>query len=150
MGESGSGKVVAEVKNLAKEKEPDSDLLVVDSAAGIGCPVIASVNGSAYAIAVTEPTPSSLADLERALALVSHFGIKVGIIINKFDLNNEFSEKIESFAKSQGLEIIAKIPYDREFVKALVNLTPAVIYNKKFEELFSKIAHKVESELENL
>ncbi len=71
---------------------------IVDSSSGIGCPVIASVTGNDYAIIVTEPTPSGFSDLKKALEVVDHFRIKKGMIINKFDLNNKFTEKICSFA----------------------------------------------------
>jgi len=143
MGESGSGKVVAEVKKLAKEKAENAELMIVDSAAGIGCPVIASVVGSDFVIAITEPTPSGLSDLKRALQITSHFGIKSGIIINKFDLNPEFTKKIESFASENNLEIITKIPYDKSFIDALLNLTPIIVFNPKTKKFFEEIASKI-------
>ncbi|MBN2111723.1 4Fe-4S binding protein, partial [Candidatus Woesearchaeota archaeon] len=45
-GNSGSGKVVFEVKNKAREIMPSAGLMIIDAAAGIGCPVIASVTGN--------------------------------------------------------------------------------------------------------
>jgi len=141
MGESGSGRIVMEVKRKAMEiaRENNAEIMIVDSSAGIGCPVIASVNGSDYVIAVTEPTPSALSDLKRGLKIVNHFGIPCGIVINKYDLNKDFSNKIEKFASKNKIPILCKIPYDKEFVNALVNLRPAVVWNKKFEPLFLKI-----------
>ncbi len=92
MGESGSGKVVDAVKERAARL--DADMMIVDSAAGIGCPVIASVRGSDYVIAVTEPSPAALSDLKRALDVVEHFGVKYGIVINKHDLSHSFTAEI--------------------------------------------------------
>ncbi|MBN2042411.1 MAG: ATP-binding protein [Candidatus Aenigmarchaeota archaeon] len=145
MGESGSGKVVMAVKDKAMEvaKKNGSEIMFVDSAAGIGCPVIASVNGSDYVIAVTEPTPSAMSDMERALKVADHFGILYGIVINKWDLNPAFSGKIEKFAKERGIPVLGKIPYDRKFVEALVNLRPVVTYGKKYEKIFSGILEKI-------
>jgi len=145
MGESGSGRIVMEVKRKAREiaRKENAELILVDSAAGIGCPVIASINGSDYVIAVTEPTPSALSDLKRGLKIVNHFGIPCGIVINKYDLNKEFSNKIEKFASKNKIPILGKIPYNKEFVNALVNLRPAVVYNKKFELLFKKIMDNI-------
>ena len=141
MGESGSGRIVMEVKRKAMEiaRKENAELIIIDSAAGIGCPVIASLNGSDYVIAVTEPTPSALSDLKRGLKIVNHFMIPCGIVINKYDLNKEFSNKIELFAKKNKIPLLGKIPYDKEFVNALVNLKPAVVYNKKFESFFYRI-----------
>jgi len=82
-GESGSGKLVSAVKRKANSLAKDADYLMVDSAAGVGCPVIASVTGSDYCILVAEPTPSSISDVSRALEVVKHFRIKAGLIINK-------------------------------------------------------------------
>ncbi len=146
MGESGSGKVVSAVKELAKKKAGDSDVMLVDSAAGIGCPVIASITGSDYVIGVCEPTPSGFADLKRALLVVGHFNIPYGIIINKYDINEEYLKKIEEFAKEKGAKVLAKIPYDKSFTDALVNLVPVVVFNPKFEALFDKIASKLSCE----
>jgi len=145
MGESGSGRIVMEVKRKAMEiaRENDAELILVDSSAGIGCPVIASINGSDYVIAVTEPTPSALSDLKRGLKIVNHFKIPCGIVINKYDLNKEFSNKIERFANKNKIKILGKIPYNKEFVKALVNLKPAVVYDKRVELIFNKILNKL-------
>ncbi|MBN1896210.1 MAG: ATP-binding protein [Candidatus Aenigmarchaeota archaeon] len=141
MGESGSGKVIFIVKETAMKmaERERAEIMLTDAAAGIGCPVIASVRGSDYVIAVTEPTPSALSDVIRMLDIVKHFDIEHGLVINKFDLNPEFSEKIEKFAKSMGISVLGKIPYDRKFVDAIVNRKPAVIYDKQFENVFNEI-----------
>ncbi len=138
MGEAGSGKVVYEVKKLAAAFP--ADITIIDSAAGIGCPVVASVQGSDYVIAVTEPTPAALWDLKRALKVVSHFNIPAGIVINKADLNPEQAEAIRRFASKNGLRILAEIPYDKAFVEALVRMEPPVAYKPELEPIFKKIA----------
>lgn len=143
IGESGSGKIVAEVKRLAVQNAKDADIMLIDAAAGIGCPVIASIAGSNYVIAVTEPTPSGFSDLRRVLDVVNHFKIKHGLIINKYDINKNFTKNIEDFAKKNKIKILAKIPYNKDFVNALVNLTPIIIYNPKFEHLFNKIINNI-------
>jgi MinD superfamily P-loop ATPase len=142
-GNSGSGKVVFQVRKKASEISKDTEYMIIDSAAGIGCPVIASVTGNDYAILVSEPTPSGFSDMKKAMDVVNHFRIKHGIIINKFDLNQEYSEKIESFAKDNDIEIINKIPYDKQFVKAMTEMIPIVDFDKKYEPIFEEIKQKV-------
>ncbi len=66
-------------------------------------------------------------------------------MINKYDLNKKFSNKIERFAHKNKIQILGKIPYNKEFVKALVNLKPAVVYNKGFEIFFIKILEKLKT-----
>jgi MinD superfamily P-loop ATPase len=145
VGTTGSGKVVSLIKERAEKiaGEQKCDFVLVDSAAGVGCPVIASIQGSDFVVAVTEPTPSGLNDLKRALRTVEHFRIPYGIIINKHDINPGFTRKIVGFCDKYDIPVIGKIPYDKKFVEALVRLKPAVVYDKGFEGLFSEIAGRV-------
>jgi MinD superfamily P-loop ATPase len=146
MGYSGSGKIVAETRERAEKNK--ADIMLIDSAAGVGCPVIASVVGTDYVIAVTEPTPSGFSDLKRALTMVEHFKIPYGIIINKFDLNIEKTKEIEDFAKKKGKEILTKLPYDKKFVESLVNLIPIIEYDKKYLPIFEDIKNKLIKEID--
>jgi len=145
VGATGSGKIVSLIKDETEKlgKKEKAEIMLSDSAAGVGCPVIASIQGSDYIIAITEPTPSALNDLKRALRTVGHFRIPYGIVINKWDLNKNFSKKIEEFAEKYKIPILGKIPYNKEFVNALVNLKPVVIYDKKFEGIFKKILNNI-------
>jgi MinD superfamily P-loop ATPase len=147
-GNSGSGKVVYSVKENAKKISKDAEILIIDSAAGIGCPVIASVTGCDYAVIVTEPTPSGYEDMLRALEIINHFKIKKGIIINKYDINKDYYKKIENYAKENKIQILEKIPFDKKFVEAMVNMTPLVIYEKKYEIIFDNIKNKIKNEIE--
>ena len=146
MGESGSGKVVSRVKELSHEVSGHAEIMLVDAAAGIGCPVIASVAGSDYVIGVCEPTPSGFSDLKRALSVVNHFNIPYGIVINKFDLNPEYTRKIEAFAKNKGIRILSKIRYDKCFMDALVNLVPVIEFKPAYKEIFDGIVRALEDE----
>jgi MinD superfamily P-loop ATPase len=68
-------------------------------------------------IAVTEPTPSAFSDLKRIVSLAVHFNIPIGIVVNKYDINEKFIARIEDFANSIGIKIIGKIPYDKNLIK---------------------------------
>ena len=149
-GNSGSGKVVSEVKNKAVEKNSNADILLIDSAAGIGCPVIASVTGNDYAIIVTEPTPSGFSDMIKALEVVNHFNINKGIIINKYDLNKEYTDKISCFADNNNIKILKKIPYDKDFVNAMTKMMPIIDYKDNYKKIFEEIKNKILRELKEL
>jgi len=146
-GNSGSGKVVSKVREKAIQLEENADFLIIDSAAGIGCPVIASLTGTNYAIIVTEPTPSSFSDLKKALRIVDHFKIKKGIIINKYDINPSFVSEIEEYAKNNSIKIIRKIPFDKNFVKAMTEMIPIIDLDKSYEILFNEIKEEILKEI---
>jgi len=149
VGTTGSGKVVSLIKEKAQKlaEKNKAEIILLDSAAGVGCPVIASIQGSDFVVAVTEPTPSALNDLKRALRTVGHFRIPYGIIINKHNLNEDFTKKIENFAKKYKIPILGKIPYDKNFVNALVNMKPIVESNPKYKIIFNNILKKIEEKI---
>jgi len=145
LGELASGEVVAEVRRYSAKinKKMKAEMIIIDSAPGIGCPVIASLVGTDYIVAVTEPTPSALHDLKRVLYLANHFGIKNGIVINKSDLEKSFCSKIEKFAKENKIPIIGKIPYRKDFVKSTIRMKPVVEINPRYRKVFNKIIENI-------
>jgi len=149
LGELASGEVVAEVRKYSDKinEKIKADIMIIDSSPGIGCPVIASLVGTDYIVAVTEPTPSALFDLKRVLYLAEHFGIKHGIIINKSDLAKSFYKEIEKFAKINKIPILGRIPYRKDFVKSTIKMKPVVEINKKYKKLFKEIINKINIKL---
>jgi len=149
LGELASGEVVAEVRKYSdKIKEKiKADIMIIDSSPGIGCPVIASLVGTDYIVAVTEPTPAALFDLKRVLYLAEHFGIKHGIVINKFDLAKNFYKKIKKFAKENNIPILGKIPYRKDFIESTIKMKPVVEINPKYGKIFKDIINQVKAQL---
>ncbi|PJE68812.1 hypothetical protein COU96_02935 [Candidatus Shapirobacteria bacterium CG10_big_fil_rev_8_21_14_0_10_38_14] len=122
-GETGSGKIVDEIKRKAEEFK--SEMMILDSPAGTGCPVIAALNGTDFAVLVTEPTPSGFSDLKRVLTIVEHFKIPYGVVINKYDINLEETKKIEKWALRQARgKLLGKIGYDQRIFQAIAQLKP--------------------------
>ena len=76
--------------------------------------VIASLTGATYALVVTEPTVSGIHDLHRILKVTSHFGIPSGIVVNKYDLNMNMTEKIKFLSQDYNAEFVGIIPYDKK------------------------------------
>jgi len=144
LGELASGEIVVEVRKYSDEisNKLRAETVIIDSAAGVGCPVIASLTDTDYIVAVTEPTPSALHDLKRVLYLAEHFGIKHGIVINKFDLEEGFCSKIESFARKGGIPIIGRIPYRKDFVDSMIRMKPVVEAYPKYRKAFQEIINK--------
>lgn len=121
-GEETSGKLVMLVKQKAYElgKEKNAKLLLIDGSPGIGCPVIASASGANLVILVTEPSLSGLHDLKRILGVVRHFKIPAYLVINKADINEKVSKKIEAFAAEEQLPLLGRIPYDRKVTEMMI------------------------------
>jgi len=122
IAQENSGKLVAVVRENAREigQKNGLELVIVDGPPGIGCPVIASVTGVDLVVIVTEPTFSAISDLKRVLSLTQHFKIQSTVVINKYDVNMENTQKIEDFCRQENIEIVGKLPFDNAFTQAMV------------------------------
>ena len=122
-GEENSGKLVALLRKQARELagEKGADLVLCDGAPGIGCPVISSLSGTDLALVVTEPTPSGIHDMERVLDLCRHFKVKAAGLVNKWDLNPDFTQKAAELLESRGCPVVGKVPHDPEVTRLMVN-----------------------------
>jgi len=141
-----SGKLVALVRQKARQiaESDDLDYVISDGPPGIGCPVISSLSGVSLALLVTEPTQSGIHDLERVLDLCRHFGVPALVCINKYDINEDNTRKIEDYCLSQGLRAAAKIPFDNVFTESIVKGIPVVEHSrdgvaKSIESLWQSI-----------
>jgi len=121
IAEENSGKLVSLVRKKAKElaEKNNCDWVIIDGAPGIGCPVIASLSGVDCALVVTEPTLSGIHDAIRVIDVAKHFGVPVRLVINKYDLNTEMSEKIEKYCNKNGISLIGKIRFDKSVVESM-------------------------------
>lgn len=130
-GEENSGKLVAMVRNKCREIAAVNDIetILIDSPPGIGCAVISSISGVNYVLVVTEPSLSAKSDLDRTLELLENYDVKKGVVINKYDLSYEITDKVVDFCNSRGVELVGKIPFDPDVVEAMVNRKSIVEWN---------------------
>jgi MinD superfamily P-loop ATPase len=146
IAEENSGKLVALLRQKAKEiaQKRNCDWVIVDGAPGIGCPVIASLSEIDYALVVTEPTLSGLHDADRVIGVTKHFRIPTKLIVNKYDLNIDMTQKIEEYCKTNEIELIGKISFDDSVVKAMVDgLTVTEYTNGKTKQEIINIWNKI-------
>jgi len=130
IAQENSGKLVALVRQQAKEmaEKQGAAFIISDGPPGIGCPVISSLSGASLALLVTEPTLSGIHDLERVLGVCRHFGVPALVCINKHDINEENSRRIEDYCSEQRIEVAARIPFDNIVTEAMVKGLPVVEY----------------------
>ena len=143
----------------------------MDSAPVTGCPVIATLQDSDFVVLVTEPTPSAFADLKRILEVVEHFKIPWPVVINKWDINKDLSNKIEKWSRLRqdfglwldevGLRpdkvggqaskrFLGKISYEKEIFKAVSNFKPILETNlkakKEIQIIYTSLLERIEKD----
>lgn len=149
IGEENSGKLVALIRGKAREiaEKENLDYIISDGPPGIGCPVISSLSGVDLALLVTEPTLSGIQDLERVIQVCRHFGIPAVLCINKYDLNEDNTHRIEKYCLDEGIEIVAHVPFDNIVTESIVQGIPVVEYSKgnvsaKISEIWRHISER--------
>jgi MinD superfamily P-loop ATPase len=147
IAQENSGKLVAQVRQEARRiaEEKGLDCIISDGPPGIGCPVISSLSGAGLALMVAEPTLSGIHDLERVLGVSDHFGVPAAVCINKYDLNEENSRRIEDYCKDREIKLAARIPFDNAVTEAIVRGLPVVEYtdgavSREIEGLWDSIS----------
>jgi MinD superfamily P-loop ATPase len=126
--------------------------VLIDGAPGIGCPVIASITGSSLVLIVTEPTEAGFHDLERVMKLTKHFGIETMVAVNKYDINEELTRRIEAIARREGAALAGRIRYDNVVTKAQIEGRSVVEFSRgsiarEIEQLYEYIHSRMKQEV---
>lgn len=151
IGEENSGKLVTLIRNFAIKlaEEMKVDYIIIDGPPGIGCPVNSAVTGVAYAVAVIEPTLSGIHDFERLIELARQLQVPLGCVINKYDINLSITREIENYCKDHNTEVLAKLPYSEEVIRAhvakktITEFLPDSYVARQVKELWKKIVQRV-------
>ena len=129
-GAENSGKLVTLVKSQAVEaaRIAEREAILVDGPPGVGCPVIAATAGASAILAVTEPTPAGIHDLERLLDLAAHFRVPaVQVCINKYDLHLTGTRTIEELCEERDIPVVGRIPFDEAVVTSMMQGKPVTM-----------------------
>ncbi|MBI5017908.1 MAG: P-loop NTPase [Deltaproteobacteria bacterium] len=113
-GEGNSGKLVALLKEEARGLAARSGLerILCDGPPGAACAATASLAGAAAVLTVADPSSSGLHDLGRVLDLAQRFAVPAYTAVNRADLAPELSDAVDEECRSQGVPVLAHIPFD--------------------------------------
>ena len=139
IGEAMSPPLIKAVKKtVLKENGEEYKIQILDCPPGTSCPAIAAVYGTDYVFMVTEPTPFGLYDLNLGVEVIKKLGIPFGIIINRSGENDSL---IENYAKTQKIEILAKIPDDRKIAECYSGGNLVLKVLPEYKEAFNPLVN---------
>jgi len=100
-------------------------------------------------LAVAEPTLSGIHDLERALDVAAHFAIRAWVCVNKFDIHDRNTARIEQFCRDRGVETVGRIPYDPEVSRSIAQGKGVLESGRThvieaIEEIWRKVSDRLE------
>ena len=108
--------VVNSLNEVIEKRKNDYDYIIIDTAAGIHCDVIAALENCDLVFSVTEPTPLGTHDLDLILDLLKKLKIDFDIILNRADLGDR--KIVEDLAEKYSKKIVLEIPYSKEIVNS--------------------------------
>lgn len=110
IGEMSGVKIIKEIYKNTEEKD-----FLIDCPPGTACTTVSAVEVADFAIIVVEPSPFGLSDMKLVVQLLKDMKIPFGVVINKFD---EDENIVKKYCDDEGIEIIGTIPFDRKIAEA--------------------------------
>lgn len=114
-GEPVSEFIVNALNEIVGREMNSYDYVIIDTAAGIHCPVIAALKNCRRILAVAEPTPLGEHDLDLILKLAEKLDIDSSVILNRSDIGAR--EGIYNISKKHGSRVVAEIPYSKDVIR---------------------------------
>ena len=118
--------------------------MVIDCPPGCACIVMESIKDADYCILVSEPTIFGAHNLSMVYELVTMFGKKFGVALNKAIDGNNPSEE---FCKKHNIDIVGRIPFDKEMGLLNSNGNIVSMENEKYRSYFTAIIDNVTKKL---
>lgn len=146
-GAGNSGLLVHAVKRRATERAGKRKLMVIDGPPGTGCPLISTLAGTDVVILVTEPSVSGLHDAQRLVHVAGKFRPRFFCIINRWDLNPDISNSIETWCHTENIPVLGHIPFDPEVISAVRQGIPVTRCQGPASKAIQGAASKLEIEL---
>jgi cell division ATPase MinD len=122
---------ISRLKHVIKDLFGKTDIIILDSAPGLGREATATIQASDEVIFVTTPFVPSTMDLIKSHQLVNEIGAKsLGVVLNmvgeeKYELT---AKEVEQLAE---LPVISSIPVDKNVLRSLAAKIPVVTFNPK-------------------
>ena len=142
-GSGNSGLLVHRLRQEAGKRYPKTSLLLIDGPPGIGCPLISTITGIQVAILVTEPSISARSDLMRLITLCESFRVRMCLVINRYDVNEDITDEIIWMATEKGIHILGCIPYDKKVLDATREGMPVIKTESNASEAIHLIAQNL-------
>lgn len=135
IGEMSGVKIIKEIYKNTEEKN-----FLIDCPPGTACTTVSAVEVADFAIIVVEPSPFGLSDMKLVVQLLRDMKIPFGVVINKFD---EDENIVKKYCADEGIEIIGTIPFDRKiaetYSKGEIIAEALPEYRENFETILKRV-----------
>jgi len=136
------------LSDVIRDLEGEAEIVLLDSAAGIGREAVAAMAACDEVLIVTNPELGAVLDAQKTIQLAHELGKSIiGVVLNK--VSGERHElAIEDVEKLLDLPVIALIPFDSTIGKSIKAKSPATyshphsLVSRNFRDLAEKLLGK--------
>ncbi len=128
LNERESEAIIEKVKEKAMRlsEERGYDLIIIDTAPGAHCDVALSLKDSDFVLAVTEPTPFGMHDLDLILELANLLKLRHAIVVNRADLPGDH-QLLKEICEKNSSRLIGEVPVDDKVVRSHIMSRPLLL-----------------------
>ncbi|MBN1109350.1 MAG: ATP-binding protein [Methanomassiliicoccales archaeon] len=108
-GELNTGEALS-VPIIKRIKEEKDDLVIIDSPPGTSCPAVECIDGTDFALLVTEPTPYGEHDLRSMITVCRRLEVPCGVVVNRSEGDDDI---IDSLCRELEVPVLMRIPFKR-------------------------------------
>jgi MinD superfamily P-loop ATPase len=134
IGEAKAPPVIRAARRAAEDEA--AELTILDAPPGAACSAVATLQGVDLLLLVTEPTAFGLHDLELMVELARALGLPAAVVLNR---EGTGSVDIAGYCNSQGLPLLARIPFDRRVAERYAEGELLVDSHLEGERWFSEL-----------
>ena len=118
---------VVKIKKQVRKLDGTADIILLDSAPGMGREAMAALDACNEIIFVTTPHIPSLTDIIRSKTVAEEHGIEIlGVVIN-MSTGGGYELTPKEIEKLVELPVLANIPYDKKVLRSLNDKMPLVM-----------------------
>ncbi len=128
------------IKNIYEKINNYEGYIFVDCAPGSSCLVMESISNANYCVLVAEPTIFGLHNLKMVYELVNILKKPFGVVLNKC---TELKNPCEDFCNKNNLNILGKIPFDKNLGKINSDSEILVNVDEKYKKMFGGILQNI-------
>ncbi|KAB1443689.1 P-loop NTPase [Pseudodesulfovibrio senegalensis] len=144
IGEAMAPPLIKKVKARSLAEAGSPDIRILDCPPGATCPVVESLEGTDFAVLVTEPTPFGLNDLKIAVNLLRKLEIPFGVVINRAGMGDD---EVEKYLEKESINLLGSLPHSLEAASAYSQGKLLVEALPEYREQIESIAKAIEMEV---
>jgi len=129
------------LRQVLRSLEGEAEIMIMDSAAGLGREAVSSMESADEILIVTNPELSAVLDTQKTIQVAHELGKTIlGVVVNKAG-EHRHELKINEIEKLLDLPVIGVVPYDQNVMEAqrlkhpVTHSHPKTKASKSYEEL---------------